>query len=73
MHSGGRRGWDKLRQLHGNIHITLCKTDSQWGFAARHRELNAVLCDNLAGWDGVRGGKEVQEGGDICMPMADSC
>ena len=31
------------------------------------------LCDNLEGWDGVRGGREVQERGDICIPMADSC
>ena len=23
--------------------------------------------------DGVRGRREVQEGGDICIPMADSC
>ena len=27
---------------------------------------NQVLCDNLEGW-------EVQEGGDIYIPMADSC
>ena len=26
-----------------------------------------VLCDNLEGQDGVRGGREVQEGGDICI------
>ena len=32
-----------------------------------------MLCDNLEGWDGVGGGKEVQEGGDIQIPMADSC
>ena len=32
----------------------------------------SVLCDNLEGWDGVGGEKEVQEGGDICMSMADS-
>ena len=32
-----------------------------------------MLCDNLEGWVGVGGGKEVQEGGDICIPMADSC
>ena len=32
-----------------------------------------VLCDNLEGWDGVRGGRKFQEGGDICMPMTDSC
>ena len=30
-------------------------------------------CDNLEGWDGVGGEKEVQEGGDICIPMLDSC
>ena len=23
-------------------------------------------------WDGVGGGREAQEGGDICIPMADS-
>ena len=32
-----------------------------------------MLCDNLEGWDGVEGGKEVQEGGDMCISMADSC
>ena len=34
---------------------------------------NPVLYDNLEGQDGVGGGKEVQEGGDIQIPMADSC
>ena len=34
---------------------------------------NPVLCDNLEGWDGVRGGRKAQEGGDTCMPMIDSC
>ena len=32
-----------------------------------------VLCDNLAGWDGDGRGWEVQEGGDIYIPNADSC
>ena len=32
-HSGGRRGRDELREQHGNIHITICKIDSQWEFA----------------------------------------
>ena len=32
-----------------------------------------MLCDNLEGWDGVGGGKEVQEGGHICLPLADLC
>ena len=29
--------------------------------------------DNLEGWGGVGSGREVQGGGDICIPMADSC
>ena len=33
----------------------------------------AVLCDNLEGWDVLGGGKEVQEGGDIRIPVADLC
>ena len=32
-----------------------------------------MLCDNLEGWDEVVGGREVPEGGDIEIPMADSC
>ena len=30
-----------------------------------------MLCDNDEGWDGVGGGREVQEGGDVYIPMAD--
>ena len=37
------------------------------------KELRLVLCDNLEGWDEVQGGREVQEGGDMCIPMVDSC
>ena len=32
-----------------------------------------VLRDNLEGWAGVGGRREVQEGGDICIPLTDSC
>ena len=28
---------------------------------------------NLEGWDGEGAGREVLKGGDICIPMADSC
>ena len=31
------------------------------------------LCDNLEGWAGVGGGKEAQEGVDICIPMTGPC
>ena len=27
---------------------------------------------SLEGWDGAGDGREVQKGGDICIPMADS-
>ena len=29
--------------------------------------------DNLDGCNWVGGGREVQEGGDLCIPMADPC
>ena len=29
-----------------------------------------MLCDSLEGWDGVGGGRGLQEGGDICTPMS---
>ena len=35
------------------------------------RMSNPVLCDNLEGRDGVGGGREIQEGEDVCIPMVD--
>ena len=32
-----------------------------------------MLCDNLEGWGGGEGGREVQDAGDICILMADTC
>ena len=32
---------------------------------------NSMHCGNLERWDGEGGGKEAQEGGDICISMAD--
>ena len=37
------------------------------------RNSNLMFCDNLERWNGVGGGREVQEGGDSCIPKADSC
>ena len=31
-----------------------------------------LLCDNLEGWGEEGGGREVQDGGDTYIPMADS-
>ena len=32
-----------------------------------------MLCDSLAGRDGVGDGREDRERGDKCVPVADSC
>ena len=56
-----------------NMYTIICKIDSQWEFAIWLRELNPGLCDKLEGWDGVGGGREVREGEDTCIPMADPC
>jgi len=50
-----------------------CKIDSQQEFAVWLRKLKQGFCSNLEGWDGEGDGREVQKGGDICMPVADSC
>ena len=31
------------------------------------------LCDNLERWGGLGDERKVQEGGDICIPIAESC
>ena len=46
---------------------------SEWEFAVWLRKLKQGLCINLEGWDGAGDGREVQKGGDICIPTADSC
>ena len=52
-------------------YITIPKIDSQWEFAVWLRKLKQGLCINQDGWDGVGDEREVQKGGDICIPMAD--
>ena len=43
-------------------YTTVCKIYCQW-------ELKLGLCDKLEVWDMVGGGREVQEGGKISIPM----
>jgi len=59
-------------QSNMKTYITICKIDSQWEFAVSLRELKRGLCINLEGWDEEGDERAVQEGGDICIPMADS-
>ena len=54
-------------------YIIICKIDSQQKFVVWLRRLKQGLCINLEGWDGAGDGREVEKGGVICIPKADSC
>ena len=55
--------------------IIMCKIDKSWETAMKQGDASLVLCDDLKGQDGDKGlsGREVQEGEDLCILMADSC
>ena len=63
----GRYGESNIK-----IYITVCKINSQWEFAVWLGELKLRLDNNLEGWDGEGGRWDVQVGGDIGKPVADS-
>ena len=71
----GERGGEG--EMHGKsnmeTYITTCKIDSQQEFTVWLRKLKQGLCINLERWVGEGDGREVQKGGDICIPTADSC
>ena len=54
-------------------YITICKIDSHREFTVGFGKLKQGLCINLEGWNGDVDGREFPKGGDICIPMADSC
>ena len=51
----------------------MCKTDSGGNLLYNTGSSNLVLCDDLEEWDGGGKWEEVQERGDMCIPVADSC
>ena len=71
----GERGGKGEMYGKSNIktYITICKINSQRELAVWLRKLKQGLCINLEGWDGEGDEREVEKGGDICVPMADSC
>ena len=75
MDTVGEETGDKLRQQHGNTYITVCEIGSQWEFVVMMQgaSSNLVLWGNIEGWGGVGGWREIQVGGDICIPISDSC
>ena len=77
MDMGGEEEGEREGKMYGEntmeTYNTTCNIDSQWEFAVWLRELKQGLCNNLEGWDGEGDGREFEEGGDLCIPMADSC
>ena len=64
---GGEEGKGEMYgESNIEIYNTMCKKESYWEFAVWLRELKQGLCDRLKGG-------EVHEGGDMGVPMADSC
>ena len=43
------------------------------GICCMAQETQTGFCINLEEWDGEGEGREAQEGGDIGIPMTDSC
>ena len=73
MHMGRGEGEGEMYgKSNMETYITVCKIDSQQEFAVWLRKLKQGLCINIEGWDGEEDGREVQKGGDKCIPMADS-
>ena len=66
-----------MGEMHGKSNmetlITICKIDSQGEFAIWLRKLKQGLSINPVGSDRKGEGRGFQKGGDICVPMADSC
>ena len=54
-------------------YITICNTDSQQKFAIWLRKIKLGLCIKLEEWYGEGDRREFHKGGDISIPMADSC
>ena len=71
----GERGGegDMYGKSNMETYITICKIDSQWEFAIWLRKLKQGLCINLEGWGREGDWREFQKGGDIYIPVADSC
>ena len=67
---GGGMNSESSTEMHTSPYVTetasgnlLCDTGSP----------NQVLRGNPEGWEVVGSGREDQEGGDVCIPVADSC
>ena len=67
--------WDtaSFQQIPPKLHSVKKQVNSQWEFAIWLKEFKLGLYNNLEGWEWARGGREIQEVGDICTPIVNSC
>ena len=67
--------WDtaSFQQIPPKLHSVKKQVNSQWEFAIWLKEFKLGLYNNLVGWEWAWGGREIQEVGDICTPIVNSC
>ena len=70
----GERGGEGQMYGKSNMetYITICKIANE-NLLYDSGNSNRGSCINLQGWNGEGDKREVQNGGDMCTPMADSC
>ena len=73
MGFSGQEYWSGVPLPSPSIYTNIYKIDSQWKFAVWLRELKLGLCNNLDGWKEWEVGGEIQEEGNICTSMVNSC
>ena len=61
-----------MERVKWKTYTTIRKIGSQQEFAVWLKKLKHGLCINLEGSDAEGAGTEIQQGRDICIPMADS-
>ena len=72
--AGGEEGeGETYGQSNMKTYDIVWKIDSQWDLLYESGELRQGQCNSLEVRDGEGDGREVQEGGDMGVPMADSC
>ena len=71
-HRWGRGGWGKLGEEHRRISTGTRETASFMRGAQRQSPGSSAWCSLMTYKGAMRGGREVQEQGDICRHTADS-
>ena len=69
---GGGRERGHLRKQHGSRAPPLVRQTAGGDLLPDAGNSDPALCDNLEGWAQVGGGREVPEGGDICISLVQS-